>query len=113
MSRPVAGMSDLAVVALVPVAGRAGRDDQTAPLVAAGVQRLAGSVGHVFVLGDVDTPADIATVVPGVTLADHAITVASQPGVRVVLVHDPLRAHTPADLVARVVDEVVRSGLPV
>ncbi len=64
-------------------------------------------------LGDIDTPADVASVVSGVSVAAHAITVASQPGVRVVLVHDPLRAYTPADVVARVVDEVVRSGLPV
>jgi 2-C-methyl-D-erythritol 4-phosphate cytidylyltransferase len=105
-------MSDVMVVALVPVAGRADQDENTAPLLAAAIRRLAVSVGQIVVLGDVDAPADVATVVPNITVADHAITVARRPDVQVVLVHDPLRAYTPADVVTHVIDEVVRSGLP-
>jgi 2-C-methyl-D-erythritol 4-phosphate cytidylyltransferase len=101
-------MSDVTVVALVPVAGRPGQDE----LIAAAIRRLTGFVSHVIVLADTDIPT-AATVVSGTSLAEHAVTVASRPGVRVVLVHDPLRAHTPADLVTRVVDEVLRTGRPV
>jgi 2-C-methyl-D-erythritol 4-phosphate cytidylyltransferase len=101
-------MSDVTVVALVPVAGRPGQDE----LIAAAIRRLTGFVSHVIVLADTDIPT-AATVVSGTSLAEHAVTVASRPGVRVVLVHDPLRAHTPADLVTRVVDEVLRTGQPV
>ena len=46
-------------------------------------------------------------------LAQRAVSTAAQPGVQVVLVHDPLRAYTPTDVVARVVREVLATGRPV
>jgi 2-C-methyl-D-erythritol 4-phosphate cytidylyltransferase len=89
-------MSDASVVALVPVSGRAGQD----ALVEAAAQRLAPVVSAVIVL-------------PEAELLDRALSTAAQPGVRVVLVHDPLRAYTPTDVIARVVHEVLATGAAV
>jgi hypothetical protein len=89
-------MSDAKVVALVPVSGRAGQD----ALVEAALQRLTPAVDQVFVL-------------PESALVERAVSTASEPGVRVVLVHDPLRAYTPTDVVNRVVHEVLATGRPV
>jgi 2-C-methyl-D-erythritol 4-phosphate cytidylyltransferase len=46
-------------------------------------------------------------------LIASAISVAVEPGIRVVLVHDPLRVAAPPDVVARVVKSVLTSGRPV
>jgi 2-C-methyl-D-erythritol 4-phosphate cytidylyltransferase len=46
-------------------------------------------------------------------LVASAVAVAAEPGVRVVLVHDPLRTMTPPEVVARVVESVLASGRPV
>lgn len=48
--------------------------------------------------------------VSGADVVASAVAVAAQPGVRVVLVHDPLRVATPPDVVARVVQAVLDSG---
>ncbi|HEX5406038.1 MAG TPA: 2-C-methyl-D-erythritol 4-phosphate cytidylyltransferase [Pseudonocardiaceae bacterium] len=88
-------MSDARVVALVPVSGRAGQD----ALCQAAVARLTPAAGRVDVL-------------PAAELVDRARSAASSPGVRVVLVHDPLRAYTPSDVVARVVRAVLTTGRP-
>jgi 2-C-methyl-D-erythritol 4-phosphate cytidylyltransferase len=76
-------MNDEHVVALVQVAGRAGLS--------------ADVVGR---LVEVSEPDLIAS----------AVAVAAEPGVRVVLVHDPLRIAAPPGVVARVVESVLASG---
>lgn len=58
-----------------------------------------------------DSPVDGFDVVSGVSVADHAVTLATTADV--VLVHDPLRAHTPVDMLARVVRAVLATGRPV
>lgn len=79
-------MSDASVVAIVPVAGRAE-----------------------WYLDAVDRIVEV----PESDLIVSAVDVAAQPGVRVVLVHDPRRSAVPSDVVARVVESVVVSGRPV
>jgi hypothetical protein len=86
-------MSDVNVVALVPVTGRAHWVPPA--LLDTAVTRLSALVDRVHVVSEPTEWLDL------VGDAD------------VVLVHDPLRAHTPADVVARVVAEVVATGRPV
>jgi 2-C-methyl-D-erythritol 4-phosphate cytidylyltransferase / 2-C-methyl-D-erythritol 2,4-cyclodiphosphate synthase len=85
-------MADTSVVALVPAAGL-GHDG--------GAQRLGSVAGRVVVLIS-DPPS----------LADAAVR-AVVPGVRVVLVHDPLRGAPSPDVASRVVREVLATGRPV
>jgi 2-C-methyl-D-erythritol 4-phosphate cytidylyltransferase len=88
-------MSDASVVALVLVTGPAEQDVAGV----AAVRRLADVAGRVVVL----TPE-----MP----FDAAVT-AVLPGVRVVLVHDPLRGELSSDVASRVAREVVATGRPV
>lgn len=118
-------MSD--VVALVPVAGHAGQraDDGSrgeaalflvdgVPLVVHAVRRLLAAE----LVDDVVVLSDSGLALPGLgvpilsgTTADVASALAGD--VRVVLVHDPLRAFTPSAVVDRVVRAVLEHGRPV
>jgi 2-C-methyl-D-erythritol 4-phosphate cytidylyltransferase len=116
-------MSDVSVVALVPVTGRAGPGlVHGVPIAIHAVRRLVGaaSVDRVIVLPEsagmsaVDFASDLGVdVVLDATVADCAAAVAAAPGVRVVLVHDPLCAYTPDSVLDRVVRTVVAEGRPV
>lgn len=112
----------MSVLALVPVAGRAdsqGGGASAALAIVAGASLLShaihrllasGVVDRVLVLGD----ASLAAELPAddrVSLAPGPLSDAPDAAVR--LVHDPLRAFAPPDLVARVVAEVVATGSPV
>lgn len=79
-------MSDVHVVAFVPVAGRAGL--------------VHGTIGRLVEVSESE-------------LVASAVAAAAAPDVRVVLVHDPRRTAAPADVVARVVDTVLTENRPV
>jgi 2-C-methyl-D-erythritol 4-phosphate cytidylyltransferase len=114
-------MSDVNVVALVPVSGRAGLGEiDGVPVVLLTVRRLIGaaSVDRVILLPEsgVDIPSAVSdagdvVVVSGSAVSACAAEVAARAGV--VLVHDPLRPFTPVDLVDRVVRAVLADGRPV
>jgi 2-C-methyl-D-erythritol 4-phosphate cytidylyltransferase len=115
-------MSDASVVALVPVTGRAGLGTvDGVPIAIRAVRRLIGadSVDRVIVLSESTGPSTVDFASTGVdvvldaTVRECAAAVAARPGVRVVLVHDPLRAYTPAAVVDRVVLAVLAEGRPV
>jgi 2-C-methyl-D-erythritol 4-phosphate cytidylyltransferase len=117
-------MSEANVVALVPVTGRAGVGaPDGVPVVRLAVRRLIGaaSVDRVILLPESELDLSVSAVldigdvrvVSGSALSEYAAVVAAQPGVRVVLVHDPLRAFTPVDVVDRVVLAVLADGRPV
>ncbi|HKN99028.1 MAG TPA: 2-C-methyl-D-erythritol 4-phosphate cytidylyltransferase [Pseudonocardiaceae bacterium] len=89
-------MSDASVVALVPAAGQAEQD-----LADGVVQRLGQVAGRVVTLASGSS-----------SLAEAAVA-AVVSGVRVVLVHDPLRGELLPDVAARVVRAVLATGRPV
>lgn len=68
---------------------------------------LVQAVGRARLSADV---IDRRVEVSDADVVTSAFAVAAQPGVRVVLVHDPRRAATPPDVVARVVQAVLDSG---
>ena len=91
-------MSDVNVVALVPVAGRADFSPEAVDsLIDVAVARLSALVSRVHVVAEGATAGWLDLIGD----AD------------VVLVHDPLRAYTPAGVVTRVIAEVVATGRPV
>lgn len=123
-------MSDANVVVLVPVAGRVSQRAHDgaqgdpallpvhdAPLVVHAVRRLfaADSVDDVVVLAE--DPSDV----DGLPHLDVRVVTGSIPETsrriaataKIVLVHDPLRAFVPADVVDRVVGAVVEHHRPV
>lgn len=123
-------MSDANVVALVPVVGRASQRAHDgapggsallpvhdAPLVVHAVRRLfaADSVDDVVVLAedpsDVDglSPLDVRVVIGSVPETSRGIAATAS----VLLVHDPLRAFVPAEVVDRVVGAVIEHQRPV
>jgi 2-C-methyl-D-erythritol 4-phosphate cytidylyltransferase len=116
-------MSDVHVVALVPVTGRAGSGAADGvPAVQLAVRRLisTASVDRVILLPESELDFSVSAVldagdvrVVSAALPEYAAAVAAQPGVRVVLVHDPLRAFVPVDVVDRVVRAVLANGRPV
>jgi len=115
-------MSDAHVVALVPVTGRAGLGADGVPVVQLAVRRLIGaaSVDRVILLPESELDFSVSAVldagdvrVVSAALPGYAAVVAAQPGVRVVLVHDPLRAYVPVDVVDRVVHAVLTEDRPV
>jgi 2-C-methyl-D-erythritol 4-phosphate cytidylyltransferase len=128
-------MSEASVVALVPVAGRVDRSAALTrvadvPLLVHAVRHLvaSGVVDRIVVLlpSDVDDSSyaaltDAGLVAAGtVRVVSDSITgssttrvLADEPAARVVLVHDPLRAFAPVDLIRRVVHAVVTTDTPV
>jgi 2-C-methyl-D-erythritol 4-phosphate cytidylyltransferase len=118
-------MSEARVVAFVPLAGRAEwhaalvRVDGV-PLLVHAVRRVvdSGSVDRIVVVAPesemdgelTELLADFGVPVDGVV---HAVPVSFAPAVRVVLVHDPLRAFTPPSLIRRVVEAVLVADTPV
>jgi 2-C-methyl-D-erythritol 4-phosphate cytidylyltransferase len=118
-------MSEARVVAFVPLAGRAKwhaalvRIDGV-PLLVQAVRRVvdSGSVDRIVVVAPesemdgelTELLAEFGVPVDGVV---RAVPVSFAPAVRVVLVHDPLRAFTPPSLIRRVVEAVLVADTPV
>jgi 2-C-methyl-D-erythritol 4-phosphate cytidylyltransferase len=124
-------MSDMSVVAFMPVTGRVDRFSGAVlarvadvPLLVHAVRRIV-AVGRLIVVAESDVDG-VRAVLAGYGLLDDSdgtvrvvsgsitdVAALVSPEARVVLVHDPLRPFAPVELIERVVDAVLRENAPV